>query len=232
MYKYEMHCHTSEGSRCAHISAAEMADFYKKSGYTGLTITDHFFNGNTTVPKELPWKERVELFEKGYINAFKRGKEIGLDVFFGWEVSAQGTDFLTYGLDAEWLYKHEDCDKMRISDYCDLVRADGGYIVQAHPFREAGYIEMIRLLPRKVDAVETINACRTDFENRMADQYADNYSLLKFCGTDNHVGARERLASLELDFRAENINDIMKAVMENRHRIKLYNMTEDGKLSE
>ena len=89
---------------------------------------------------------------------------------------------------------------------------------------------MIRLLPRKVDAVETINACRTDFENSMADQYADNYSLLKFCGTDNHVGMRERLASLELDFRAESINDIMKAVMENRHKIKLYSLTDDGKL--
>ena len=57
MYKYELHCHTSESSRCGQTSASDMADFYKKAGYTGLVITDHFLNGNTTVPKDLPWEE-------------------------------------------------------------------------------------------------------------------------------------------------------------------------------
>ena len=48
--RYETHSHTSETSRCSHISGAELAEFYKSLGYTGLFITDHFFNGNTTVP--------------------------------------------------------------------------------------------------------------------------------------------------------------------------------------
>ncbi len=227
MYRYEIHCHTSETSACSHISAADLIDFYKKAGYDAVIITDHFLNGNTTVPQFLPWKKKIELFAKGYKNAKKRGDEIGVDVYFGWEVSTGGTDFLTYGLDENWLLEHKDCDKMRISDYCDLVRQSGGYIVQAHPFREADYIELIRLLPRKVDGVEVINACRTDFENRMAEQYADNYGLKKFAGTDNHHGLREKLAAMETDFKVSDSKELIKAALDGQCRNVLYKVTED-----
>ena len=80
MYKYEMHCHTSETSRCGKVSAAEMVDFYKSMGYSGLVISDHFLNGNTVVPKELPWEKRINQFCAGYEAAKKRGDEIGLPV--------------------------------------------------------------------------------------------------------------------------------------------------------
>lgn len=229
MYLYETHCHTSEVSRCSHISGAELAEFYKSAGYDGIIITDHFFNGNCAVPNVLPWKTKVDLFTRGYKSAKKRGDEIGIDVFFGWEFTyVDGTDFLTYGLDEDWLLKHKDCDKMRITDYCDLVHKSGGFVVQAHPFREDSYIEMIRLLPRHVDAVETLNAGRKDFENKMADEYADNYCLKKFCGTDNHWGMQARLAVLETDFKAKSTNKILEAVLEDRHKIKLVGPAEEN----
>ena len=120
---------------------------------------------------------------------------------------------------------------MRITDYCDLVHKSGGFVVQAHPFREDDYIEMIRLLPRHVDAVETLNAGRTDFQNKMADEYADNYCIRKFCGTDNHWGMRDRLAVLETDFIANNIAGIIQAVIDDRYKIKLVEpIQEDGKI--
>ena len=232
MYLYETHCHTSEVSRCSHISGAELAEFYKSAGYDGIIITDHFFNGNCAVPGVLPWKTKVDLFTRGWKSAKKRGDEIGIDVFFGWEFTyVDGTDFLTYGLDEDWLLKHKDCDKMRITDYCDLVHGSGGFVVQAHPFREDSYIEMIRLLPRHVDAVETLNAGRKDFENKMADEYADNYCLKKFCGTDNHWGMQARLAALETDFKAKSANEILEAVLGDRHSIKLVEpVEENGKI--
>lgn len=221
-YKYEMHCHTSEVSRCSHISGAELAEFYKSAGYDGLVVTDHFFNGNCAVPRELDWTEKVELFVTGYENAKKRGDQIGLDVFFGWEFTyVDGTDFLTYGLDKQWLLKNRDCDTMRITDYCNLVHGSGGYVVQAHPFREDSYIEMIRLLPRHVDAVETLNAGRTDFQNRMADVYADSYGIMKFCGSDNHRGMQDRLAVLETDKRAKSSADILAEVISGSCSLKL-----------
>ena len=99
--------HTSEASDCAECTAVQMADKYKAEGYTGIIITDHFFNGNSSVPHDLPWEERVELYCKGYEHAKARGDEIGLDVFFGIEFGDGGSDYLIYGLDKQWLKKNE-----------------------------------------------------------------------------------------------------------------------------
>ncbi len=211
-YKYETHAHTSEVSKCSRISAVKLVQLYKEYGYSGVCITDHFFNGNTTVPSELSWSERVELFCKGYQYAYQEGRRIGIDVFFGWEYSYLGTDLLTYGLDKEWLLSHPEVLSIDINQYCDLVHKYGGFIVHAHPFREAEYMDMIRLLPRKVDAVETDNSCRTDFENKLAKQYSDNYNLLKTAGSDNHSGKLERFSGLQLSRPLKNVNDMVNSI--------------------
>ena len=176
------------------------------------------FNGNTNVPQDISWSQRVDFFVRGFENAKKRGDEIGIDVFFGWEFSLNGSDFLTYGLDKQWLLEHEDCHSLEINKYCDLVHDSGGFIVHAHPFREAFYIDMIRLLPRKVDAIESFNACRSDFENKLADEYADNYSLLKIFATDNHIGHREKIAAVEISEKAASISDIIESILENNYQ--------------
>lgn len=227
-YKYETHCHTSEVSKCSRITAVELVRFYKDCGYSGVCVTDHFFNGNTTVSKELPWSERVELFCQGYEKAYEEGRKIGLDVFFGWEYSLKGTDFLTYGLNKEWLMNHPEVISIDVNEYCDLVHKYGGFITHAHPFREAGYIAMIRLLPRKVDAVEIDNACRTDFENRLADQYADNYKLLKVAGSDNHAGRLNRFSGLQFDTPLKNIDDMISRIKSGK--AELFSINETCKL--
>ena len=93
-YKYETHMHTAESSACATSTGAEMARAHKEAGYTGIFITDHFFNGNTTVPRELPWQERVARFCLGYEHAKQEGDKIGLQVFFGFEYAYHGAEFL------------------------------------------------------------------------------------------------------------------------------------------
>lgn len=199
MYKYETHVHTSETSACASANGAAQAMFYKSKGYTGIVVTDHFFNGNTSVPHELPWEEKVNRFCLGYEKAKEQGDKIGLDVFFGWEYSYHGADLLTYGLDKQWLLKHPMVMDMDVNSYCDFVREQGGIIVHAHPFREADYIAMIRLFPRKCDACEIINSCRSDFENNMAKHYAESYGLRPFAGSDNHSAAQEKLNGVDFD---------------------------------
>lgn len=224
MYIYELHCHTQETSKCGKLPAAEMMEFYHKAGYTGVVVTDHFFNGNTTVTKYGSWEERVGLFRQGYLAAKKRGEELGLDVFFGWEFGHKGTDFLTYGLDIDWLLAHPFCDQLAVRDYSTLVRQSGGYLVQAHPFREAQYIEMIRLLPRGVDAVEVCNGCRDDFTNLQAMHYAEVYGLPKSVGTDNHMGFRSHLTGVELSARAESPAEILRAVVQGDAKLHLWRL--------
>ena len=93
-YKYETHMHTAESSACGRFCAREMVQAYKAAGYAGIFVTDHFFNGNCTVDRRLPWADKVELFCKGYENAKAEGDKIGLDVFFGFEYCVEGADFL------------------------------------------------------------------------------------------------------------------------------------------
>jgi len=216
-----MHTHTCEVSKCGKISAVELVRFYHDMGYHGICITDHFFNGNTIVSADLPWEKRVEHFCRGYEAAKNEGEKLGMDVFFGWEYTYGGTDFLTYGLDGQWLLDHPEVLSYRVPEYCDVVHSYGGFIAHAHPFREAAYIEMIRLLPRHVDAVETYNACRTDFENHMADIYADAYGHLKIAGSDNHIGQLPRLAAMSFPKKMNSIKEIIEAIRSGEGKIKV-----------
>ena len=204
MYKYELHSHTSESSICAIASAKEIVNRYFNMGYSGLLITDHFLNSNTTVPKELEWKKRIDLFMRGYENALKEGNRIGIDVFFGWEYTFAGSDFITLGLDRMWLYSHPECMDVPLGTYCDLVHASGGYIIHAHPFRKPRHNDdMICLLPGKVDAVESLNTGDNDFMNFQAEHYADSYLLPKTFGSDYH-GRKKRMTYIKTEEKIKN----------------------------
>ena len=90
------------------------------------------------------------------------------------------------------------------------VREDGGLVIHAHPFREAGYIDMIRLIPRDVDGVEVINASMKDEYNSRAEWYAGSYDLLRSAGSDNHFGQRPRLAGVFLPERIASERDFVR----------------------
>lgn len=198
MYKYETHLHTAEGSSCSASPAADQARAHKKAGYNGIFITDHWFNSSTTVPKDLPWEERVELYCKGYENAFKVGQEIGLAVFQGIEYTVNGADFLLYGIDKQWMIENEfyltDADER---DTFKKVREYGGFVVHAHPFREADYIPHISLYPYDVDAVEIFNMRNIPEWDERAGLYAKSYGLRITSGSDTHNTSEIRGGGIE-----------------------------------
>lgn len=228
LYKYETHCHTSEASKCSKIDGASLARLYKELGYTGLFITDHFYNGNTCVPRELPWSEWVDNFVMGYLNAKAEGDRIGLDVFFGFEYSIQGNDFLIYGLDAEWLRANPDQISLNLRDYLNKVREDGGLVIHAHPFREARYIDHIRLLPGHVDGVEINNTSMSPEVNRRADWYAREYGLLMSAGSDNHVGTRTRLGGVYFTEKLTSAGDFVRLMKEGSAELFEDRYNDDG----
>ena len=212
MFLYDVHVHTAESSSCSPQPAKEMAEAYKAKGYTGIVITDHFLTGSSTVPRDLPWKERIRLFCLGYDHAKERGDELGLDVFFGWEASFSGNDFLTYGLDRKWLEDHPGLLSLDVNAYLKFVRAEGGCVVHAHPFRQASYIPFIRLLPDLVDGVEIRNHSRPDKENMRNRWYAESYNLSPAAGSDSHQvkSIPERVIGSEVRFNG--IQDYIAAL--------------------
>lgn len=189
LYKYETHLHTREGSACSSAPADEMARAHKAAGYDGIFVTNHFFNGNTAVPRDLPWEERIDRYCEGYEIAKRTGDEIGLKVFFGIEFGVYSSDFLIYGLEKQWLKENEEL-LMHTDErvFFATVHELGGFIVHAHPFRSDSYIHHISLYPDDVDAVEVINASHNpdNFYNRRAELYADMYGLPKTGGSDSH----------------------------------------------
>ena len=135
-FLYDTHIHTSQASKCGGSTGAEHARAYKELGFQGIIITDHFFGGNTAVPRDLPWKERVDIFCSGYEDALIEGQKIGLDVFFGWEQNFMHDEYLIYGLDKRWLLDHPEMEHWTRAQQLSEVHKYGGCVVQAHPFRD------------------------------------------------------------------------------------------------
>lgn len=192
MFQYETHLHTSPVSACAHATVREALEFYKSLGYDGVFITNHFLDGNISIDSSKPYAEKIDFYFSDYEEGVKIGKEIGIKVFCGVELSYGGTDFLVYGLDKKWFLKHPQIMKMPKSEELSYFMKHHALVIQAHPFREADYIDHLRLFPRNVHGVEVRNANRTDFENGMAKLYAESYGLLAFAGSDNHLGNRQK----------------------------------------
>ena len=195
MYKYETHLHTYPVSACAKYDVRLNLEFYKSIGYDGVFITNHFLNGNINIDSDMDFSKKIDFYLSDYYTAKSLEDEIGIKVFFGIEYSYKGTDFLIYGLSPEWYINHPEFLEMPTKQALALAIEEGALVIHAHPFREAGYIDHIRLFPRSVHGVEIINACRTDFENDMAKDYADNYKLLYFAGSDNHIASNQKLLS-------------------------------------
>jgi hypothetical protein len=187
-------------------------------GYTGIIVTDHFFNGNTAVHRNMPWKRWVEEYCRGYEEARQEGEKLGLDVFFGWEETFGGDDYLVYGLGKEWLLDHPEAACWTVPQQYREVHTYGGCVVHAHPFRERAYIPRIYLSPRWVDAVEVANGGNDRSFDVLAMLYAKSLGLPVTAGSDIHDTnqlAAGPLYGVYLDKKMETIQDYVRAVREN-----------------
>lgn len=186
-YIYETHLHTSEGSACGTSSGADYIQAYKDAGYAGIFVTDHFFGGNTAAPRDLPWKNRIELYCKGYEAALEAAKSVSdFQVFFGIEQTFDGDDYLIYGLSKEWLLDHPEIETMRHKEMFEAVNSVGGLMIQAHPFRYRQYMKAMHQHPLEVHGIEIYNGGNKPIENQMAELYAKAFDFPVTSGSDIH----------------------------------------------
>lgn len=220
MYQYETHLHTAPVSKCGKVGVRENLEFYKQLGYAGVFITNHFIDGNISIDHSAPYEERIRYFFSDYEAALSIGRELGIAVFSGVEVSYKGTDFLVYGLDKAWFLAHPEYEALTCRQKLELMMANGALVIQAHPYREAGYIDHIRLFPRSVHGIEIYNATQSDLRNHMATHYAEMYELLPFAGSDNHRGSlQSKLGGMESDTPIENETDFVRRVLAGKMRV-------------
>ena len=104
------------------------------------------------------------------------------------------------------------------------VRAAGGCVVQAHPFRARYYISDIWLSPYFADAAEGVNMTNEDRWNTLALRYAASLDLPVTAGSDNHHADRmcpENLTGVLLDEPLSCAADYVRVILE-RRSIGLY----------
>ena len=241
MYKYETHCHTSPVSKCGKASVKDTVFFYKQYGYDGIFITNHFLDGNINPEaRVLPYRDQIDYYFSDYEEAVKIGSDAGIKVFPGVELSYKGTDFLIYGLDKEWYKDHPEILEMQKTEELPYLMEAGAFVIQAHPYREAHYIDHIRLFPRSVHGVEVINSNQAWESNEMADMYAVQYGFLKTAGSDNHWGSnaferlkekgfRPEIAGMCSDTEINSVEDYISSVRSGS--MKIYLMDENGEIT-
>ena len=211
-YLYETHLHTCEASACGKVHGEDYISYMMAKGYSGMIVTDHFFNGNTCVPKDLSWKERVEIYASGYERALKAAEGKDFLVMFGVEINFNKDEYLLYGIDKDWLKANECIMDMTRHELLDAIHKAGGIMIQAHPFRERDYLSDIKLAPTACDGVEVYNAANKPNMNALGYEYTVDLGLPMTAGSDIHFFHDNDMGGMLFEEKLSSVNDYASAV--------------------
>lgn len=211
-YIYETHLHTVEASACASMPGEEYPAYMKSLGYSGIIVTDHFFTGNSCVPNNLPWEARIEKYYSGYEHA-KAAAGDDFTVLFGIEYNFQGDEYLLYGVTEEWLLDNPDIEGFSREQVYESVHSIGGIMIQAHPYRERGYLSAIHLTPAVSDGIEVYNAANPDWQNALGYEYALERGFLMSGGSDIHNYSLDNMGGMSFPYPIHTIEEYVKAFM-------------------
>ena len=137
--KYDLHVHSKEVSPCGQMSIEEMTDAYKKKGYSGFWLTNHFHREFLELTEGLTWKERIDF----YLSPLRRGREYaGKELFIVLVMEirflSDPNDYLLIGIDEKMLYEESHMWlEMDLKSFYESYKYRL-LIIQAHPNREDG----------------------------------------------------------------------------------------------
>ncbi|MBR3933548.1 MAG: transposase [Clostridia bacterium] len=203
MFKYDLHVHTAQTSPCASMTGAQQVQAYKELGYTGIVVTDHYYNGFFEKNASPTWAESMDKYFAGYFDAKAEGDKIGIDVFQSAEVTIASSrkDYLIYGVEPEFFYVNEKLFDLSEAELISLVHSAGGLVFAAHPYRR----EATECYPYgNIDGVEVINGNPLS-NNNLALKYAKDRNLLMCSGSDAHNKGDAGLGGITTNIKIKNI---------------------------
>lgn len=219
MYRYELHSHTSECDRDAHLSARELVHLYKDAGYDGMVITDHYIERFYTLwfPEDvagLTHAQQVHRWLKGFRTAREEGEKIGFTVLPGAEVRFDGkpNDYLIYGLHEDFFYNVPRLNELGSLEALLALLPETVCVVQAHPFRN----DMTVADPRNLFGLEVFNGGTEAFRNRLARMYAEHYGMPMTSGSDVHELERLAKGGIQTEVKIQTPEDLV-AVLRSGH---------------
>jgi len=162
MFKIDMHVHTKYSGDAAN-EIKDIINQAKKSGLSGIAITDH-----DTM--------------KGAFEALKEAKNSGISIIAGCEIkTSERGEILGYFL-------NEEIKSKNTLDVIDELRAQDAFISIPHPFDMfRRRTKITKELAEKVHAVEVFNSrCILSYFNEKALDAAEKYNLSLTAGSDAH----------------------------------------------
>lgn len=175
--KFDMHCHTKEGSPDSRIPVLEYAHILKDKGFDGMLITDHdSYDGFRA------WKH--EFRDKGPEKFY---------VLKGIEYDTIDAGHFLVIMPNNVTLKILELRGLPFFILADLVHKNGGILGPAHPFGEkflsifnTGHFRYMHNISKHFDFLEGFNACEEMENNIAAMQVAEEYDLPTFGGSDAH----------------------------------------------
>lgn len=174
--KFDMHCHTKEGSLDGKIPIAEYVQLLKEKGFDGMLVTDHdSYNGFRRYRDHL--KKTLDDF------VVLKGIEYDtIDAGHILVIMPENVKLLIL-----------ECRGLPVRILQDIVHRHGGILGPAHPCGERHLsISRTRIYKRhpelmaNFDFLEGFNACESPESNAAARQLALQYDLAIFGGSDSH----------------------------------------------
>jgi len=199
--KFDLHCHTKEGSLDSKVSVTEYAEKFQQLGFNGFMISDHnSYRGCHA------WDQISDSPE--YKN---------ITVIRGIEYDTKDAGHILIIMPDKVYLKILRIRGMRCRNLIRIVHAFGGILGPAHPFGVAtssamGFKQMEMHLLRHFDFIETFNTCEAPLSNQLAAELAQSYQKPTFAGSDSHVPEYIGMACTEIDAPIFCNNDLIQAV--------------------
>lgn len=213
--KFDMHCHTNEGSVDGKVPVVQYAAILKNKGFGGMLVSDHnSYNGYRA------WRRYQ-----------KRAKAAGRPGLTGDFVVLKGIEYDT--IDAgHMLVIMPTGAKLPILEFrglpvqllIEIVHRNGGILGPAHPCGEK-YLSITNtrkhrhqlFVMDKFDFVEGFNACESPESNRKAMELAEDFNKPTFGGSDAHKADCIGLGYADFDSRIHSESELIRYLKEQGH---------------
>ncbi len=183
-YKYELHCHTKEVSRCSQVPVKETIQMYKDAGYSGIVITDHYSPMTFPLKSLFCPQKDADYYLKGYREA-KKYETDDFTVLLGMELRYYATinDYLVYGITEDFIKNSGNLMKLYPKKFYELAKKNNLIVLQAHPFRDL----IKRINPELLDGAEVYNGKATPEQNKLSLEWFNKEKMqIKVSGSDFH----------------------------------------------
>lgn len=175
--KFDMHCHTKEGSMDGKVTIGAFIEELVKKGYDGMLVSDHnSYNGYRKWKETLKGKQHSEFV-----------------VLKGIEYDTIDAGHILVIMPENINLKILELRGLPVQFLIDIVHKNGGILGPAHPCGEK-YLSITNTRKHRnqlavmdrFDFLEGFNACETIQSNRNAAALAEQFELPQFGGSDAH----------------------------------------------